>query len=78
MRKISVILAGKTCCCRHFSTRLGKNAVMSKQVTNTVAVWTLFDQEKAQLLEKRITDKLTLLKNSKMNRPGYKLFKSFR
>ena len=41
-----VILAGKTWYRRHFSTRFRKNVVASKQVKNTVTVFTFFDQQK--------------------------------
>ena len=41
-----VILAGKTCNRRHFSTKFCKNVVVSKQVNNTVAVLAFFDQQK--------------------------------
>ena len=45
---------------------------MSKQVTNTVALLALFDQEKAQLSAIRITEQPRLLTKSKINPPSYK------
>ena len=51
---------------------------MSKQVTNTVAVLTFFDQEKAQLPATRITEQPMLLIKSKINRTGDKFFKYLR
>ena len=50
---------------------------MSKQVTNTVAVMALFDQEKAQLSAIRITEQPRVLAKSKINRPSNKLSKYF-
>ena len=58
--------------------RFCKNVVVSKQVTNNVAVLAFFYQEKAQLPAIRITEQAMLLTKGKINRPGYKFFKYFR
>ena len=51
---------------------------MSKQVTNTEAVLTFLDQEKAQFPAIRITEEPMLLTKSKIKRLGCKFSKYFR
>ena len=58
--------------------RVCKNVDVSKQFKNMVTVLAFFDQQRAQLQEIRITERLILQSKSKINRSGYKFSKYFR
>ena len=75
-RKPASFWREKTCYRHHFTMRVCKNVVMSKQVNNTVHVVVLalifLISKKAQVTAIRITEQPILLTKSKINRTGYK------